>query len=236
MRAASFWSSGKVGPGRWLPTALPVVLPVVMVLWGATGTNPPVHAAETTSAGMESFERFFNQINTLEARFGQVVLDENLTPVDDGRGTVWIKRPGRFRWNYEPPEAQEIVGDGARVWLHDIALEQVTVRAQAEALGRTPAILLAGSGDLAQVYDIKDIGTQGQVDWVRLIPEDPDSGFTEVRIGFEDRRLRLMELLDTLDQRTRISFVDVKENVPLADEIFEFTPPDGIDVIDQSGQ
>ncbi len=192
--------------------------------------------AQATSPGMQAFERFFNDINTLEARFAQVVLDENLNAVDDGQGTVWIKRPGRFRWNYEPPEAQEIVGDGERVWLHDIALEQVTVRDQAEALGRTPAILLAGSGDLAQAYAIEDIGTQGQVDWVNLIPEDPESGFTEVRIGFENHRLRLMELIDTLDQRTRISFVDLKENAPLAERIFEFVPPDGIDVIDQSGQ
>ena len=203
----------------------------VLIAWLLALSSLSAHAA---SPGMEAFERFFNEINTFEARFGQVVLDDNLTPVDDGQGTVWIKRPGLFRWNYAPPDAQEIVGDGERVWLHDIDLEQVTVRDQADALGRTPAILLAGSADLASTYAIEDIGTQGEVDWVNLIPEDPESGFTEVRIGFEDRRLRLMELIDTLDQRTRISFVDLKENLPLADEIFEFVPPVGIDIIDQS--
>ncbi len=192
-------------------------------------------ATQDTGAGIESFNRFFNEINTLEAQFTQIVLDENLSAVDDGHGTVWIKRPGRFRWDYEPPEAQEIVGDGERVWLYDIEIEQVTMRDQAEALGRTPAILLAGSGDIEQTYTIEDIGSLGQVDWVNLIPEDPDSGFTEVRIGFEARRLRLMELVDTLDQRTRISFINLKENVPLADDIFQFIPPDGVDVIDQSG-
>ncbi len=209
----------------------PIAWRAVLTAWLLALSSLSVHAA---SPGMEAFERFFNEINTFEARFGQVVLDDNLTPVDDGQGTVWIKRPGLFRWNYAPPDAQEIVGDGERVWLHDIDLEQVTVRNQADALGRTPAILLAGSADLASTYAIEDIGTQGDVDWVNLIPEDPESGFTEVRIGFEDRRLRLMELIDTLDQRTRISFVDLKENLPLADEIFEFVPPVGIDIIDQS--
>ena len=210
---------------------MPVAWRAVLTAWLLALSSLSVHAA---SPGMEAFERFFNEINTFEARFGQVVLDDNLTPVDDGQGTVWIKRPGLFRWNYAPPDAQEIVGDGERVWLHDIDLEQVTVRNQADALGRTPAILLAGSADLASTYAIEDIGTQGEVDWVNLIPEDSESGFTEVRIGFEDRRLRLMELIDTLDQRTRISFVDLKENLPLADEIFEFVPPVGIDIIDQS--
>lgn len=191
----------------------------------------PLHAA---GPGMDALERFFNEIETIEASFGQVVLDENLNAIDDSRGTVWIKRPGRFRWNYEPPDAQEIVGDGERVWLHDIPLEQVTVRDQAQTLGRAPAVLLAGSADLTSAYTVSDLGTQGKFDWVSLIPTDTQSGFAEVRIGFEDRRLRVMELIDTLDQRTRISFIDLRENQPLADGIFEFAPPAGVDVIDQS--
>ena len=219
----------KAAPWAWLLGG------ALLALGGPPLTTPPVHA-EQAGAGLEAFERFFNEINTLEARFGQVVLDENLNAIDDGQGMVWIKRPGRFRWNYEPPEAQEIIGDGERVWLHDIALEQVTVRDQARALGRTPASLLAGAGDLGQTYKIEDIGTQGQVAWVNLVPEDPESGFTEVRIGFEDHRLRLMELIDTLDQRTRISFVDLKENVPVADRIFEFAAPEGTDIIDETRQ
>lgn len=229
-RNLSFLPRVKAGPWGWLLGG------ALMALWGMALTGPPAHAEGVAAPGREAFERFFNEINTLEARFEQVVLDENLNAIDDGQGTVWIKRPGRFRWNYAPPEAQEIVGDGERVWLHDIALEQVTVRDQARALGRTPAILLAGSGDIARAYEIEDIGTQGRVDWVNLISKDPESGFTEVRIGFEDRRLRLLELIDTLDQRTRISFVDLEENAPVADRIFEFVPPDGTDIIDESNQ
>ena len=131
---------------------------------------------------------------------------------------------------------QHIVGDGERVWLHDLALEQVTVRDQARALGRSPAILLAGDGDLEQAYDLEDIGVQGRIDWVSLISRDPQSGFTQVRVGFEAGRLHLVELIDTLDQRTRIRFFDLKENRPVAARLFEFSPPDGVDVIDQSEQ
>lgn len=190
--------------------------------------------AQAASPGVQALERFFSEVATLEARFEQVVLDENLNTIDDGFGLLWIKRPGRFRWDYQPPEAQHIVGDGERVWLHDIDLEQVTVRDQAQALGRSPAILLAGDGDLEQAYDLEDIGLQGRIDWVNLIPRDPQSGFTQVRVGFEAGRLHLVELIDTLDQRTRIRFFDLKENEPIAARLFEFSPPDGVDVIDQS--
>lgn len=187
------------------------------------------------SPGLDSLRYFFNEIKTFEAAFAQQVFDESLQSLDDGRGKVWIKRPGLFRWDYDPPDAQEIVGDGERVWVYDIELEQVTVRDQQAALGRTPALLLAGGDEMAKNYTIIDIGTQGRYDWVNLIPLDEESSFTEVRIGFEDNRLRLMELLDSLGQRTRMSFGDLKENQPIADRVFDFLPPDGVDIIDESG-
>jgi outer membrane lipoprotein carrier protein len=186
------------------------------------------------SPGLDALNYFFNEINTFEARFGQKVLDESLTEVDDGQGKLWIHRPGRFRWDYDPPDAQEIVGDGENVWIHDIELEQVTVRDQDQTLGKSPAILLAGSGNLDENYVIEDIGTQGRYDWVNLIPKSEESGFNEVRIGFEDNRLRLLELLDNLGQTTRIVFVDLKENTPISPAVFNFVPPQGVDIIDNS--
>ncbi len=186
------------------------------------------------SPGLDSLNYFFNEIQSFEARFGQIVLDESLVEIDDGQGKLWIKRPGLFRWNYEPPDAQEIVGDGQNLWVYDIELEQVTVRKQDQALGKSPAILLAGSGNLEENYFIEDIGTQGRFDWVNLIPKDEDSGFREIRIGFEDNRIRLLELLDNLDQRTRISFVDLKENVEVPMSTFDFIPPEGVDIIENT--
>ena len=186
-------------------------------------------------SGRAAFERFFNDIDTFQARFGQEVLDENLTTLDGSRGTLWIKRPGKFRWNYDPPEPQQIVGDGERIWLFDVELEQVTVRNQARTLGRTPAMLLAGRG-VGDAYRLVDIGRQGGFDWVNLLPADDGGAFTEVRVGFENNRLRLMELIDALGQRTRISFVELKENAPISDARFKFSPPPGVDVIDESAE
>ncbi len=185
------------------------------------------------SAGLDSLNYFFSHINTFEARFGQTVLDESMAEIDDGQGTVWIQRPGLFRWNYVPPDAQEIVGDGENVWIYDIELEQVTVRNQTQTLGKSPAILLAGTGNLDENYTIEDIGTQGRFDWVNLIPKQQDSGFQEVRVGFENNRLRLMELLDNLGQTTRIIFVDLKENLVIPPTTFNFSAPTWVDVIDQ---
>jgi len=195
-----------------------------------------VSNAVSASPGLEALNYFFSEINTFEAKFGQKVLDESFTEIDDSQGKMWIKRPGLFRWDYELPDAQEIVGDGSKVWIYDVELEQVTVRDQDQTLGRSPALLLAGSGNLEEDFTIEDIGTQGRYDWVNLIPKNEESGFNEIRIGFEDNRLRLLELLDNLGQTTRIVFVDIKENTPIASTTFNFFPPQGVDIIDSSEQ
>ena len=192
-----------------------------------------VFPSMAASPGIESMYHFFNDIDTFHARFGQVVLDESLEEIDNSGGEMWIDRPGQFRWNYQQPDEQEIVGDGENIWIHDIDLEQVTVRDQQQALGNSPAILLAGVGNLEENYSIEDIGTQGRFDWVNLIPKDQESGFTEIRIGFEENKLRVMEILDTLDQRTRMIFVDLKENQEIDASLFDYVPPVGVDIIDE---
>ncbi len=191
-------------------------------------------ANAAAAPGSAALNRFFDEIHSFKARFGQVVVDESLTEIGDGQGTVWVQRPGRFRWNYELPEAQEIVGDGENVWVYDVELEQVTVQSQPLALGTSPALLLSESGDIEKSHTIEEIGAQGRFDWVNLIPKDPESEFREIRIGFEDDRLRLMELLDNLGRRTRLSFVDLKENEPIPASVFNFVPPDGVDIIDNT--
>ena len=214
--------------------AAATVVTVAMATVLTVSTVAPA-AAQNDSPGRQALQRFFSEVASLEARFEQVVLDENLNPIDTGRGVLRIQRPGRFRWDYAPPAAQVIVGDGARVWLHDVELAQVTVRSQARALGRSPAIWLAGGdADLEDAYRIEDLGARGRIDWLNLIPRDAESEFSSVRVGFETQKLHRIELIDSLEQRTRIRFFDLRENAAVDDSLFQFTPPAGVDVIDQT--
>lgn len=222
-------------PARVAAATMATVVTVVTMATVATVSTVAPAAAQNDSPGMQALQRFFSEVASLEARFEQVVLDENLNPIDTGRGVLRIQRPGRFRWDYAPPAAQVIVGDGARVWLHDVELAQVTVRSQARALGRSPAIWLAGGdADLEDAYRIEDLGARGRIDWLNLIPRDAESEFSAVRVGFEAQKLHRIELIDSLEQRTRIRFFDLRENVAVDDSLFQFTPPAGVDVIDQT--
>ena len=184
--------------------------------------------------GLKSLERFYDEVDSFNAHFDQVVLDEGLNLIEESSGQMWISRPGRFRWDYAPPLEQTISSNGNKVWVFDPDLEQVIIRVMDTALGETPAILLAGRGDLEHGYDLIDLGLQGAVEWVGLRPKASDSAYEDIRIGFEDNTLRMIVLIDGLGQRTRISLYAAAENPGFDNKLFNFEIPPGVDVIDET--
>lgn len=178
-----------------------------------------------------SLRRFFSEIHSYQARFNQVVLDEGLNVVQESSGTLWISRPDRFRWDYDLPFKQQIVADGTRIWAYDPELRQATARPLSGGLGDTPAMLLAGRGKLDDSFTIKPLGAQGKLVWAQLIPKRKDGGFEDIRIGFEQGRLRMLEMVDGFGQTTRVTLQAPKENLKIDPAKFNFTPPKGVDVV-----
>lgn len=185
-------------------------------------------------SSVDHLKRFLGEVKAYSADFDQVVLDENLRQIDEAGGTLTILRPGRFRWDYYPPAEQQIIGDGEKVWIYDLELRQVIVRDQLASLGQTPAILLAGENANLSQYKLEDRGQQGAVQWVKIIPRTDSSGFDDIQVGFIDSALSVMVLVDGLGQTTRINFKNGTENPSLPAEQFMFTPPDDVDVIDET--
>jgi len=193
-------------------------------------------ASPATEVGRERVEKFLSGLEGLQAQFQQVLTDRSGQIVDEARGSLAIKRPDRFRWDYREPYEQVIVSDGARVWLYDRDLEQVTVRKLDDTLSATPAMLLSGVGKLEENFTVKDVQRDGGVEWVQMEPRRKDTDFTWVRLGFEGAALRYMHLGDKLGQTTRLEFSGVERNPPLDPARFTFTVPPGADVIgDASG-
>ena len=191
-----------------------------------------------TQSGSEHLQVFLSQLQTLQADFQQVLLDEKGEAQDETSGQVYLSRPGRFRWDYKLPHPQVIVADGDRVWLHDVELSQVTVRAQATALADTPAALLSSVAPVEDSFKITESGERedGSV-WLLLTPLAGDAGstgnFDGILVGFSaEGELQAMELKDSFGQTTRIRFSAIERNPELDDELFRFTPPQGVDVID----
>ena len=149
--------------------------------------------------------------------------------------TLTIKRPGRFRWDYLKPNPEIIVADGKRLWLYDVALQQVTVKPLNDTLAASPAVLLSGSNDVEKSFSVEDGGVKDGLQWVDLKPKVKDTDFEDVKLGFKGDDVAVMELRDNLGNTTRISFGNLQRNVSVKDEVFSFTPPKGADVIGDTG-
>jgi len=175
-------------------------------------------------------------VRTLHATFRQTVLTDDLKPIDESDGELWLSRPGRFRWNYGTPLEQVVMADGEHLWVYDPGLEQAVVRDQAKALGDTPAGLLAGDVDLNRSYLVERLGHQAGIYWVSLFPKDANAAFSQIQFGFESDTLRLVQMLDPLEQITRIRFAGVKVNMEFSDEQFRLSLPEGTDVIREDHQ
>ena len=185
------------------------------------------------AGGLDDFLAFNGATKTATASFEQQAYDRSGKVVDRSSGDFAFARPGRFRWAYEKPHKQLLVADGAKLWIYDPDLQQVTVKRIGQAISSTPAALLAGKDDITQLFTLRDAGTKDGLGWVEASPKAKDTGFDRVRLGMRGRTLAAMELYDQLGGRTVLRFSDLRANVALAPDTFRFTPPKGADVIDE---
>ena len=184
----------------------------------------------------ERLQNFFAEQGSMSADFVQTVQGAAFAQPEESRGTLLLQRPGKFRWDYKQPYKQQIVGDGKRLWIYDVDLEQVIVKPMDAALGDTPALLLSGGGNISERFDISALTDRDDnLQWVKLIPKQKDTGFKEIRLGFGAKHLLGMELVDGFDQVTRLIFSNVKSGESLPKDSFRFVPPEGVDVVGDRG-
>jgi outer membrane lipoprotein carrier protein len=192
------------------------------------------------AAGLDSLENFVKSAKSGRADFTQVVT----SPARDGQapraktstGTFEFSRPNRFRFNYKKPFEQSIVADGQTLWLYDVDLNQVTSRKQAQALGSTPAALIASAADLGALrkdFDLADAPDKDGLQWVQATPKVKDGQLTSVKAGFKGSELAALEILDSFGQRSVMTFANMQLNGPSSPGAFEFKPPQGAAVVRQ---
>ena len=189
--------------------------------------------------GLQDLERFLREVGSAQASFTQVVTSplrngETVARSKTSSGRFEFLRPNRFRFEYTRPFEQTIVADGQTLWLYDADLNQVTARRQQEVLGSTPAALIAAGTDmkaLSEVFELKAAPAQGGMEWAEARPRARDGQLLSVRVGFKAGQLAVLEIADSLGQRSVLTFSQWQGNAPLKPEQFRFKPPAGADVI-----
>lgn len=186
---------------------------------------------------VDALREFTRDVKSGRTTFTQVVtsaLPAASAKKKTSSGTFEFARPNRFRFAYAKPYEQVIVGDGESVWLYDVDLQQVTVRAMDQALGATPAALLAGT-NVEKDFELKAQPSAQGLDWVQATPRENSeaAGFQSLRVGFKGKALSAIELVDNFGQRSLLTFGEVATNTAPAADTFRFTPPKGVEVLRQ---
>ncbi|NOQ87609.1 MAG: outer membrane lipoprotein chaperone LolA [Gammaproteobacteria bacterium] len=182
------------------------------------------------SIGETYLENFLENTQTLEANFQQTLRAYDGEILQQTEGEFYLDRPAKFRWNYRSPYEQIIVSDGERIWIYDVDLQQVTVQKQSAGLPATPMALLEDSSKLHKNFNVVPLDEHDGVYRLKLLSKTKESDFGEIVIGLDEKGLRFMQLHDQFEQVTDIVFSNIKTNKKLSKEIFEFIPPEGVDV------
>ncbi len=192
--------------------------------------------------GLEALSQFIQQTRSGRAQFTQIVT----SPTRQGQpprsktssGSFEFQRPGKFRFDYRKPFVQTLLADGQTLWMHDVDLNQVTARNQAQVLGSTPVALLTAAADLNALkadFTFKAEPDRDGLQWVRATPQKADGQVQSVLVGLRPAdkgvSLAVLDVQDSLGQRSVLSFSAFETNPALPAASFVFKVPAGADVI-----
>ena len=198
---------------------LVLTLATSVLLAGSSG--PARSELERFTAGLEGFQADF--VQTVKSQDGRVQ--------DQTHGKVWLQSPDKLRWVYSGEFPETIVADGSNIWIYDESLQQVTVKPQSDQAADSPLMILADVSRLDQQFQVTELGDFEEMLLLELKSLDSESEFERILLGLDSSGILMMAMEDAFGQRTEVHFENMLKNSPIDQSLFEFTPPDGADLV-----
>jgi outer membrane lipoprotein carrier protein len=201
---------------------------------GAAAATAPVDAARMA----EAVQRYYDDAKDLHARFEQIITTAMGTK-KRAAGEVWLKKPGRMRWDYNKPEKKLMVADGQTLWVYEPEDEQAFKQELRSSNLPDSVAFLLGEGRLKEQFDVSNEATPpvglaqaGEV-VLRLMPRRASSAYKSL-LFVVDARSGAVNGTVVFDQQggeSRIRFSGLETNKAPDDAKFKFTPPAGTRVL-----
>jgi outer membrane lipoprotein carrier protein len=213
-------------------------LRLIAALVGGLTLAAPAAAAPTLDEAVNALEQAQRRVTDLKAPFRQAALNKALNQTVEARGTLYLKKPGRLRWEYQTPTPQEIVSDGTRLWIYTPELKQVNVSAAPAALVGPAGSFLQGLGQVREHFDPRFLNPAQATDAdglvvLDLVPKRPQPLMTRLIVSVDPRTwlVRQAVIHDELGNTVTVRFGDTVVNSGLSDSLFVFVPPPGVAVV-----
>ncbi|WP_223787875.1 outer membrane lipoprotein chaperone LolA [Marinicella meishanensis] len=197
--------------------------------WAWAQTNEANTEAQKQPDPQQLLADLRADLTGLSAQFVQYELGSQGEQIDPNSGMVWMQSPAQFRWHYLQPIEQLIVADGDNVWVYDEDLEQVTVKQQDNELN--PIYVIINDEKSQQHYDIRYETQEAGHDWISLTPKNRSEDVKTVWLALADDVVKQIKVHNHFDQTMVFEFTEIKRNPDLTGGLFQFVPPEGVDVI-----
>jgi outer membrane lipoprotein carrier protein len=208
---------------------IPLFLPLLMAV--ALVQAPSRPAAETARLIQQKYDK----VRDFTADFTQTYQGGVLRKTSTEKGTLQVKKPGRMRWEYTSPEQKLFVSDGQKIYSYIPADRQVIVSSVPTDDRATTAVLfLVGKGDLARDFNVSYAeATEPDTIALKLDPKSrqADYDWLELVVHRESLQIRTLIAAEREGGRSTFQFTNYRENTGLADKIFTFKIPRGVDVV-----
>lgn len=204
----------------------------------ACALEPAATAAPTLDEAVSALEQAQRRVTDLKAPFRQAAHNKALNQTVEARGTLYLKKPGRLRWEYQTPTPQEVVSDGTRLWIYTPELKQVNVTAAPAALAGPAGSFLQGLGQVREHFDARFLNPAQPTDAEGLVvldlqPKRPQPLMARLIISVDPKSWLVRQAIvhDELGNTVTVRFGEAVVNSGLPDALFVFVPPPGIAVV-----
>lgn len=204
--------------------------------------GPAASAAPALDEAVRDLEATYRQVTDLRATFEQAALNRTLGQTLEARGTLYLKKPGKLRWEYATPTPQEIVSDGTRLWVYTPELKQVNVTDAPQALAGPAGSFLHGLGQVREHFQARFLNPAQPTDLDGLVvldltPKEPQPLLARLILSVDPKSwlVRKAVLYDAMGNTVTVRFLEVAVNPGLADTLFTFVPPPGVAVVPTPG-
>jgi outer membrane lipoprotein carrier protein len=213
-----------------------LALAAVLARAGVTLAAPTLLTLDEAVGALEQAQR---RVADLKAPFRQSAHNKVMNQTIDARGTLYLKKPGRLRWEYQTPTPQEIVSDGTKLWIYTPELKQVNVSAAPAALAGPAGSFLQGLGQVREHFDVRFLNPAQPTDAEGLVvldlaPKRPQPLLVRLIVSVDPKTwlVRQAVVYDELANTVTVRFGDAVVNSGLADGLFVFVPPPGVSVVE----
>lgn len=193
---------------------------------------PALSFAQEASEIVSKLQKKYESINSIKAEFTQEVTSKGM-PAMKSEGKVWLKKPGKMRWEYKKPAKDLIVSDGKTIWLFQPDLNQVMERKASTAASSMATDFLSGIGSVEKEFDVKLSDVEAINHVLILTPRQEQPGLSKLilEVDKENFIVKKTIITDHFGNQTAVAFDGVKLNASMKDSLFRYAPPKGAKVV-----